>query len=136
MVGPVPDNAITNIFSTARYNGDLNPYLPPAGSSISQQFIWVMDTSGNMLLAPDYATATTAIPGAQVMLTQTFTLGQPASLAAASAAQETSLVNPVKLYARDALGKIYGYISIGSSGGLWLQLVSAEDLEGSERTVH
>jgi hypothetical protein len=63
-------------------------------------------------------------------------LGQPASLSAASAAQETSLVNPVKLYARDALGKIYGYFSIGSSGGLWLQGVSGEHLERSKRAVH
>jgi hypothetical protein len=80
-----------------------------------------MDGSGNMILAPDYATAVAALG---VMLTQTYTAGQTPSLAAASAAQESQLVNPVRLYARNALGTVAGYMGLANSNILWLTAVS------------
>jgi hypothetical protein len=84
-----------------------------------------MDGSGNMILAPDYATAVNALgDSATIMLTQTYTVGQTPSLAAASAAQEAQLVNPVRLYARNALGTVAGYMGLANSNILWLTAVS------------
>jgi uncharacterized membrane protein YwaF len=70
-----------------------------------------------MLLAPSVGAAS----GYTVMVTETFVPGQPPSLSAASAVLVGQLANPVNLFARNALGTNYGYLTLTYSGsGLFL----------------
>lgn len=111
--GTPPTDAITQIFSTKRYDGDLNPVLLVPGGSTSQQFQWISEPNGDIILATDAATAS-ATTGNQdsVLLVQYFAYGSTPSISAAQAsfAQGTLLVNPLYLYARDPTGRFGGWL--------------------------
>jgi hypothetical protein len=116
--GDVPADAVTKFYEQVA-DSVFNPSFTTDGDTSQRpsDFLWIVDVDGQIHFAPDVSTAVALYPGCSVALAQTIVPGDPATVDAAQAYQNTALVSAGRFYvlASDRVGR---WIGVEDDGGL------------------
>mgnify|MGYP006876488474 CR=1 FL=1 len=121
--GDIPADAVSKFFDQV-LDTVFSPSFSIDGDTTAKttDFIWIIDTSGQIHFAPDVSTAVALYPGCSVAVAQTIVPGDPATVDAALGWQSSSLTSAGQLYVlgSDAVGR---WIAAADDGSLELATV-------------
>ena len=131
--GNVPADAVTKFYEQVA-ESVFNPAFTTDGDTTQEpsDFLWIIDTSGQIHFAPDVSTAVALYPGCSVALAQTIVPGNPATVEAAQSYQSTALTSAGRFYVlgSDRVGR---WISVEDDGVLSIAVNCERDCADNSR---